>query len=478
MTLRVVLIIAAMLVVVSFANLANVYTPCGDAYDIDGTCTRCVKVGRRGGCSGCEATNVCKWIYSPSNPLEAICVRDVREADEANTFLEPTDAKWGHAAELCPQDAAKEPILPIQEDGDIKVQDFFSHAQESVVDIQNFCDFRPNYVVDRFARTFGDYSSMALTVPVPNGCFRVQRYFGLSSAPPPPPPPPPPGPPPPAGPFSVSVDATKGPSYGDNPNFGQFNGATGSVPTVQLLAGTVYDITATGVATDSGAPCPKLTCVGPDGGGNFVGPHEVFFPVNNPAPTMALIGSCDKKTWFLIGSSKTLSPNALCPLYLGLNDYGYGDNKGSYSVTITPQNNGLFGGTLAPEPPYVLNPPIPVQTEADLLKVVSGGRCRSTTNPYSTAHGRECIRRMQSAYCSQACPEYGKAQGLFCPGEHMEYLYNVCQDWSNGIGGVPFKGCPLDPSNLAWDDTEDRFCDDDLQNVHHSGFFESEFGLY
>jgi hypothetical protein len=105
------------------------------------------------------------------------------------------------------------------------------------------------------------------------------------------------------------------------------------------------------------------------------------------------------------------------------------------------------------------------------------------SDPYSTSMGRECIRAMQSAYCSTGCTEYGKAQGRLCPNRYRDYLYRVCAPWTAGmlaynpVSGPLKNGCPLDPNNLPWDGTHDAFCDEDVFHLQGSSFFEDFFGL-
>jgi len=109
-----------------------------------------------------------------------------------------------------------------------------------------------------------------------------------------------------------------------------------------------------------------------------------------------------------------------------------------------------------------------------------------STNPWTSYKSLECIRAIQSAYCSVACPAYNKAQGRLCANtKHFRYLYDVCEPWTYGYseyvanGYNPLKNnCPLDPNNLPWDQFSDAFCDDDPFRLDASGYFEKTFGLW
>jgi len=138
-------------------------------------------------------------------------------------------------------------------------------------------------------------------------------------------------------------------------------------------------------------------------------------------------------------------------------------------------------------------------TKADLIRLADACPLRSPTkrdaedsevtapkpgarSPLLTHVGRECLRAMQSAYCSTACSEYGSAEGLLCPNSNKDYLYRVCAPWTLGPSayhGTPLKNdCPLDPNNLPWDTISDAFCDDDTFRLQGSGLFEKTFGLH
>jgi len=105
-----------------------------------------------------------------------------------------------------------------------------------------------------------------------------------------------------------------------------------------------------------------------------------------------------------------------------------------------------------------------------------------TSNPWGSLRGLECIRAMQSAYCTVACSEYNSAEGRLCTNKNRDYLYRVCDIWTAGPGaytGSPARnGCPLDPNNLPWDTVTDAFCDDDTFRLQPTFAFELKFGLH
>jgi len=121
----------------------------------------------------------------------------------------------------------------------------------------------------------------------------------------------------------------------------------------------------------------------------------------------------------------------------------------------------------------------PTKRDVEDEEVATPGSSRS---PLKTLVGRECVRAMQAAYCTTACPAYGVAEGLLCPNRNKDYLYRVCAPWTAGPSaykGIPLKNnCPLDPNNLPWDTVNDAFCDDDTFRLQGSGLFEHVFGLH
>jgi len=343
----------------------------------------------------------------------------------------PTVLPWVHRPDLCPLNAAKEPHIKIHNPNDVHAQERYSHRQEDVAQLHGFCDFPRNpYSVDRFAHTYNDYQASRIdsTGKSMAACYAAQTSF-----------------PPSIGSVFLSVPGTAGPVGAP--------GATASIPFVLSSLSSVV-IIADGLASHG----PGLGPYTPDGmPGNFVGCATV-----PSAPIPALIGSFDSGAWFFIGKGPITITNPHdypSTLNLAINDCGgWGNNAGAFNVKIEAVGSS---------------------TGAQLVSAV-GLFCNSDNNPYSSAKGRECIRRMQAAYCSVSCPEYGKVQGLLCnDSPHHRYLFRVCEDWTNGVGGVAVPKCPLDPNNLPWDDEPtDSYCDSDLLNVRASGPFEDEIGLY
>jgi len=428
--------LALLFVMVAFHQIAAHFTPCdyGSAVNKH-LCGRCVKIGRRGGCSACEATDFCKWIVSDADPRKGQCTDDLARLVDINENYAQNNLPWYHAPHLCPLDsAAKEPAVKIHYyQPDVNAQTLFSHRQEDVVDIRGFCEFpHDHYVVDRFAHTLKDYT---VTRVDPRGksmsaCYEAQTRMipsmGKS--------------------YGVNVPGTTGP----------FPGSQGSTAAVFIAVPPSTSVTLT--ASGSAGNCQQDCETGPDGLPGQDG--ECAQVPSHPIP--ALVARFETGQWFFVGYGPITvtnpSPDTQMNLYFAINDcVDWSDNVGSFNVNyeiLGPQNAlALLGAVQA----FCPGP-----------------------NPLARARTRECIRRMQAAWCSVSCPEYGKVQGLPCKDSpDHDYLFSVCEDYTRGPNAEYYQYCPLDPNNLPWDDDEsDVFCDDDLLNVRASAPFEEAMGLY
>jgi hypothetical protein len=121
------------------------------------------------------------------------------------------------------------------------------------------------------------------------------------------------------------------------------------------------------------------------------------------------------------------------------------------------------------------------KTKEDMLELVDEN-CRTDTNPLASGRGRECMRLMQSAYCSANCPAYGSPRGRPC--FDWDNLFRACGAWASPFDRIPLdvdplnNGCPLDPNNLLKAASFEAKCDPNMTVVKYSGLWEETFGLY
>jgi hypothetical protein len=114
------------------------------------------------------------------------------------------------------------------------------------------------------------------------------------------------------------------------------------------------------------------------------------------------------------------------------------------------------------------------------LKLV-GDNCRSSENPLLTGIGRECMRLMQTAYCSSFCPQYGSPRGRPC--FDWDTMFRACGKWATPTSRIDFdtapleNGCPLDPNNIPKASVIEKKCDP-FTPIVYSGLWEETFGLY
>jgi hypothetical protein len=139
---------------------------------------------------------------------------------------------------------------------------------------------------------------------------------------------------------------------------------------------------------------------------------------------------------------------------------------------------------LSSTPCYVANTQfglIPGAKTSAELKALIQSKCRSNIDPLATESGRQCMRLMQSAYCSASCPPYGEPRGRPC--FNWELLFRACAPWSSPserliFDTAPlFNGCPLDPNNILQAYPNEVKCDPEM-SIKPSGLWEENFGLY
>jgi hypothetical protein len=115
-----------------------------------------------------------------------------------------------------------------------------------------------------------------------------------------------------------------------------------------------------------------------------------------------------------------------------------------------------------------------------LLALVSQ-RCRSSESPLRTGIGRECMRLMQTAFCSSSCPAYGSAKGRPC--FNWDAMFRACGKWASATTRISLdtasvdNGCPLDPNNIPKASSLEAKCDNETP-ITYTGLWEATFGLY